>query len=52
MIDMKNMLHSNMHSYDYIGYKKKLTAIIILPDAENDSPAISISTVVSAPLAG
>lgn len=31
---------------------RKLTAIITLPDAENCSPAMSISTVVSAPMAG
>lgn len=30
----------------------KLTATITLPDAKNNSPAISISTVVSAPTAG
>lgn len=31
---------------------EKLTASTTLPDAENNSPAISISTVVSAPTAG
>lgn len=31
---------------------RELTASIILPDVENNSPAISISTVVTAPTAG
>lgn len=31
---------------------RELTATITLPDDENDSPAISISTIVSAPTAG